>query len=104
KDGLAALEEHEQVGRPVEVDVDDGPLMFARRRIEFLDEIDAVIEVAVRFAAYECTTFVVLLNIRSAIEVGIDGHLGELSLTVVLAPDIGPPVAVQIFGADLSAG
>jgi len=100
KDGLAALEEHEQVGRPVEVDVYDGACMFTRRRIEFLDEIDAVIEVAVRLAAYECTTFVVLVNIRSAIEVAIDGHLSELALTIVHAPDVRPSVAVLIRGAD----
>ena len=99
KDGLAALEEHEQVGRPVEVDVYDGPCMFARRGVEFLDEIDSIVEVAVRLAAYECTTFVVLVNIRSAIEVGIDDHFGDLALTIVHAPDIRLAVAVPILGA-----
>jgi hypothetical protein len=104
KDGLAALEEHEQVGRPVEVDVYDGPCMFARGGVEFLDEIDTVVEVAIGLAAYERTMFVVLLNIRSAIEVGIDGHLRELALTIVHAPDVGPSVVVLIFGADVTAG
>ena len=103
KDRLAALEEHEHVGRPVEVDVDEGAFMFTRRRIEFLDEIDAVIEVAVGFAAYECTTFVVLVNIRSAIEVGIDSHSGELALRIVDAPDVGPSIVVLIFRADVTA-
>ena len=77
KDRLAALKEHEQVGRAVEVDVYDGTCMFARRGVEFLDEIDTVVEVAIRLAADECATFVVLVNIRSAVEVRIDGHFGD---------------------------
>jgi hypothetical protein len=64
EDRLVFLKEDQQIGRAVEVDVDDGAHMFARRSVEFLDQIDSIVEVAVRLAAYEATTFVVLVNIR----------------------------------------
>lgn len=99
KDCPTALKEDEQVGPAVVVNVLDGTHAFVRRRVEFLDKIDLVVEVAIRLSAYEYTAFVVLVNIRSAIEVGIDGHFGELALMIVHAPDVGPAVAVPILGA-----
>jgi hypothetical protein len=104
KDGLAALKEHEQVGRPVEVDVFDSTYGFARSGVEFLDQIDTIVEIAVGLAPHQGTTFVVLLHIRSAIEVGIDSHPGELALTIVDAPDVGPSIVVLIVSVDVTAG
>jgi len=100
KDRLTALKEDEQVGRAVVINVLDRTHAFVRRGVEFLDKIDLVVEVAIRLSVYEYTTFVVLVNIRSVIEVGIDGDLAELALTIVHAPDVGPAVAVPILGAD----
>ena len=99
KDCLTALKEDEQVGRSVVVNVLDGTHASVRRGVEFLDKIDLVVEVAIRLSAYEYTTFVVLVNICSAIEVGIDGDIGELALTIVHAPDVGPAVAIPILSA-----
>src|SRR5712692_4912819 len=97
EDRLASLKEHKQVGRAVEVDVYDGTRVFARRGIEFLDEVDAVVEVAIQLASYEGATFVVLVNIRSAVEVRIDRHFGEPAEAIVDVPDVGPSVAVPIL-------
>jgi hypothetical protein len=102
KDGLTTLKEDQQVGGSIVVDVLDGTHPFARRGIEFLDEIDTVVEVAVRLATHEGATFVILVNIGSAVEIGIEGHLGELAVTIVGAPDVGPSVAVMILRADVA--
>ena len=75
KNGLAASKEYEQVGRAVEVDVYEGPCMFARRRVELLDEIDPVVEVAIPLAPHEGATFEILVDIGSAVEVGVDSDL-----------------------------
>ena len=72
KNGLAASKEDEQIGRSVEVDVYEGPCMFARRGIELLDEIDPVVEVAIRLAPHEGATFEILVDVGSAVEVAID--------------------------------
>jgi hypothetical protein len=97
KDCLTALEEDEQVGRAVVVNVLDRTHTLVRRGVEFLDKVDLVVEVAIRLSAYEYITFVVLVNIRSAIEVGIEGHFAKLALRIVRAPDVGPAVAVPIL-------
>jgi hypothetical protein len=99
KDRVAPLKEDEQVGGAVIVKVLDNSRLLVRRIVELLDEIDTVVKVAIRFSAYEYTAFVVLANVRSAIEVGIDGHFGELAVTIVQAPDVGPAVAVPILSA-----
>jgi len=104
KDRPAILKEYEEVGGPVEVDVHDRAHRIARGLVEFLDQIDALVEVAVGLAAYEGTAVVVLLNIRSTIEVRIDVDLREPPLTIVQAPDIGTSVVVLIVGADVTAG
>ena len=44
KDLPAAAKEDEQIGPAVEIDIQNGPHLFVRRGIEFLDEIDAVID------------------------------------------------------------
>ena len=75
KNGLAASKEDEQIGRAVEVDVYEGPCMFARRGIELLDEIDPVVEVAIGLAPYEGAMFEILVDIGPAVEVGIDDDL-----------------------------
>ena len=104
KDRLTLLEEHEQVGRAVEVDIHDGTRMLARRRVEFLDEIDTVVKVAIRLASYDLATFVVLVHIRSAVEVRIESHFGELAQMIVDVPHIGPSVAVPILCANVAGG
>jgi hypothetical protein len=76
KNRLAALKEDEQVGRAVVVNILNSALLLVRRVVELLHEIDAVVEVAIGLAAYEDTVFVVLVDIRSAIEVSIDGDFG----------------------------
>src|SRR5580704_11989329 len=104
KDGLTALKEDQEVGGAIVVDVLNGTHPFARGGIEFLDQIDLVVEVAVRLATHEKATFVVLVNIRSAVEIGIDGYLRELAVTIVGAPDVGASVAVMILRADVAGG
>ena len=71
------------------------------RRIKLLDEIDLVIEIAIRLATYEDAPFVVLLNIRSPIEIGIYGDQGQLAIMVVQTPDIGRFVAIPIIDANV---
>jgi hypothetical protein len=100
KDCLAALKEDEQVGGAVVINVLDNSRLLVRRRVELLDEIDTVVKVAIRLSAYEYPALVVLANVRSAIEVGIDGHFGELAVTIVQAPDVGPTVAVPILSPE----
>ena len=90
-DRLAALKEHEQVGHAVEVDVRHGTHRLARGGVEFLDQIDSIVEIPVGLAPDEGTAFVVLMNIRSAVEVGIDSHAGELALTIVTRQTSGRP-------------
>jgi len=99
-DRSAALEQDEQVGRAVEVDVLDGTHVLVRRGLELLDEIDTVVEVAIRLAPYEFATFVILEHVGAAVEVGVDGDLNELALAIVRTPDIRASIAVQILGAN----
>jgi hypothetical protein len=104
KDRQALAKEDKQIGGAVEVDVDNGTNRFVRRGIKVLDEIDSVIEVAVRLAAHERALFVILLDIGSAVEVRVDRDVGELPLAIVGMPDIGPAVAVLILAADVTRG
>ena len=77
KDGLTALKQDQQVGGTVVVDVLDGTQRLTRGRVEFLDQVDPIVEVAIRLATHEGAAHVILVNIRSAVEIGIDGHLGS---------------------------
>jgi len=104
KNRPAALKEDKQVGDAVEVDVYDGALFFVRRGVEFLDQIDTVVEVAIRLAADEGVTIVVLVNIRAAVEVRVDRPFGQLALPILLAPDVDSPVPVLPPGADAARG
>src|SRR5438128_10886125 len=83
----AVLEEDQQVGGAVVIHVDYGTHLLARRRIELLYNIDAVVEVAIHLAAHEGAALVIFVNIRSAVEVRVDGDLGQLVLTIVRPPD-----------------
>jgi len=103
-DRLSALEEHEQIGRPVKIDIDDRPPRLLGPRIELLNEIDAIVEVAVGFASDERTSLVVFLDVRAAVEIGIERDTRESAVPVVDAPDVGPPVAVVIFRAQVRVG
>jgi len=94
------LKEHKQVGCAVVVDVLDHSHLLVRRVVELLDEIYTVVEVAIRLSSCEGTIFVVLVNIRSAVEVGIDRHFGEPTLTIVRAPEVGPAVSIPILGTE----
>jgi hypothetical protein len=70
------LKENEYVGRAVVVNILDSALLLVRGVVELLYEIDAIVEVAIGLPAYEDTVSVVLVNIRSAIEIGIDSDFG----------------------------
>ena len=96
------MKEYQQVGRTVGVDVDHGSYMFVRCGIEFLDKIDAIVEIAVRVAAHERAVFVVLVHIRPAVEIGVNRDVGELALAIVGTPDVWASVAVLIRAADVS--
>jgi len=102
KDRAAVLKEHQQVGTAVGIDVYDGSYIFVGSGIEFLDQIDAVVEIAVRVAAHECAVLVMLVHIGPAVEIRINRDVGELALAIVGAPDIGAPVPVLIRAADVS--
>ena len=104
KDRATRLEEHQEIGRAVLIDVDEGAGMLARQRIEVFDEVDPIVEVARRLAARERAVRVVLVDVGLAVEVGVDGSLDELAVDVVHPPDVGPAVAVAVLGADRAGG
>ena len=87
---MAAVKEGEHIGRAVVVNVLDGSFLLVRDGVEALDEIDTVVEIAIGLSNGECAAGIVLMHVRSAIEVGIDGDFGEASLTIVCAPHIWP--------------
>ncbi len=75
--------------------------MVVGDRVEVLDEVHLVVEIAIRLAPNEGATVVVLADVRSAVEVRVDPDFAQPSVAAVHAPDIGPPVTVSIFGADI---
>ena len=95
------MKQDEQVGSAIVINVDDGSDVFVGRRVEFFDQIDAIVEIPVRFAADERPVLVILLDVGSAVEVGVDANFGGLSLIVVLAPDVRPAVAIAILRTDM---
>jgi hypothetical protein len=102
-DRLASLKEHKQVGCPVEINVYDGSFVFVRNGIEGLDQIDSVVEVAIRLAAHERSAVVVFVDIGAAIEVRVDRDVCKPALAIVPEPRVGPTIAVAILGTNLTA-
>src|SRR5215831_12525317 len=100
---LAVLEEQQQVGNAVRVDVGNRSNDLPRRRIEFLDEIDLVVEVAVELASNQRAVVVELIDIGSAVEVRIEGDADQLSVCVVRTPDVRPSVVIAILSECPSA-
>jgi hypothetical protein len=97
------LEQHQQIGGTVEVDVDDGPDVFVRRRIKLFDEIDLTIEIAVRFAAEQDAAIVVLGGVGAAVPIAIERNFDETPAIVIVAPDVGSTIAIAVPGADVVA-
>ncbi len=104
EDGSTVLKQDEHIGRAVVVDVLDRSHLVVRRVVELLDEIDAVVEIAIRLPPDQRTAFVVLVNIRATVEVAVDGDFREPPLTIVGQPEIRPAVSVPILRAGEASG
>ncbi len=72
--------------------------------VELVFEVDASVEVAIRVPPDEHAVPVQLLDIRSPVEVDVERDPRDMAVTIVGAPDIGPPVAVPVLGAHVAAG
>ena len=63
ENGPAIVKEDEQVGDAVVIDIDGGSNVFVSGRVEFLNQIDLIIEIPIRFTPDERTVLVILLHV-----------------------------------------
>src|SRR5262245_2237430 len=98
-DRPAGLRQKEKIRPAIGIDIGNRSHNLARGWIELLDQIDLIVEIAIQLAADERAALVKLADIRSSIEVRIDGDARDLSIAIIQAPEIGTAVAVPIFSA-----
>src|SRR5476649_2034571 len=101
---MSVAEEHEQVSRAAEIDIDDGAGLQVAGRVEALDEVDAIVEVPVALPSDQYAVIVVVLLIGSPVEIGVGGHSREFAAGVVAAPEVRPSITVAILAADPPSG
>jgi hypothetical protein len=102
EDRAAIVKEDEQISETVVVAVDDRPSPLVGGRVEFLDQIDLAIEIAIRFAAQEhAVRVVILLDVGAPVEIAVDRNLSETSLSVVSTPLVRPAVAIAILNTNV---
>jgi len=95
---LTVGEEHEFIGLAIEIKIGDRTDLILRERVELLNEVDLIVEIAVGVAAKKDATVVDLLNVGSTVEVRVDGDGRELASPVEVPPDVGTAVGVSVFG------
>ena len=93
--GLAVAKQDQQIGGAVVVGIDEGANVLPGRRVEVFNQIDLIVEIPIRFPAYEDAAFVILLDVRAAVEIGVDVDFGRQSPRIIVAPDIRATVVLK---------
>jgi len=92
------LKEDQQIGNAVRVHIGQRANDLPGRRIEILNEIELIVEIAIGLTTNENAVFVEFFDVRSPVEVRVDGDAGDAPVTAIGAPHVRPSIAIQIFG------
>ena len=99
-DRQTLLEQDEEIGLAVEVDVDHTADRLAGIGIEVFREIDLPVEVTVRFTVAQRTVLILLLAIRLAIKVGVNRRMRQGAARIVNVPDVRSTIVIDVFRFD----